>query len=102
MARTQLIPAAIEYQKQLADNIKAVGSLGKTAAQKKVLKEVSGLIEAAILTTESLEAAVARHDSAKTVAGMSKLRQSIDALEAFVPANVWPLPSYAEMLLMNA
>ena len=102
IARTQLIPAAIEYQKQLADNIKAVGSLGKTTAQKKVLKEVSGLIESAILGAESLEAAVAKHDSAKTVAGMLKLRESIDALEAFVPANIWPLPSYAEILLMNA
>jgi len=102
IARTQLIPAAIEYQKQLADNIKAVGTLGKTNAQKKVLKEVSALIESAILASESLEAAVAKHDSAKTVAGMSKLRESIDALEAFVPADLWPLPSYAEMLLMNA
>ena len=102
IARTQLIPAAIEYQKQLADNIKAVGSLGKTSAQKKVLKEISGLIESAILTTETLEASVAKHDSAKTVAGMLKLRESIDALEAYVPAQIWPLPSYAEMLLMNA
>ena len=102
IARTQLIPAAIEYQKQLADNIKAVGTLGKTTAQKKVLKEVSALIESAILATETLESVVAKHDSAKTVAGMLKLRESIDALEAYVPANVWPLPSYAEMLLMNA
>ena len=102
IARTQLIPAAMEYQKQLADNIKAVGTLGKTTAQKKVLKEISGLIENAILASESLEAVVAKHDSAKTVAGMLKLRESIDALEAFIPANIWPLPSYAEMLLMNA
>jgi len=102
IARTQLIPAAMEYQKQLADNIKAVGTLGKMTAQKKVLKEVSGLIESAILSCESLEAAVVRHDSAKSVAGMLKLRESIDALEAYVPDNVWPLPSYAEMLLMNA
>jgi len=36
------------------------------------------------------------------VAGMLKLRGSIDALEAYVPASIWPLPSYAEMLLMNA
>jgi len=102
IARTQLIPAAIEYQKQLADNIKAVGALGKTTAQKKVLKQVSALIEGAILASESLEAAVAKHDSAKTVSGMLKLREAIDGLEAYVPANVWPLPSYAEMLLMNA
>jgi len=32
---------------------------------------------------------------------MAKLRVSIDELEGLVPANIWPLPSYAEMLLMN-
>ena len=102
MARTELIPAALEYQKQLADNIKSVGSLGKTVAQKKLLKELSGLIDAALTLTDALEAAVAKHDSAKTTAGMVKLREVIDALETLTPANIWPVPSYAEMLLMNA
>ena len=102
MARTELIPAAIEYQKQLSDTIKSVGSSGKTVAQKKLLKEISGLIDEALTVTDSLEAAIAKHDSAKAVAGMLKLREAIDALEGFVPANIWPVPSYAEMLLMNA
>ncbi|MBI3601915.1 MAG: glutamine synthetase III [Candidatus Omnitrophica bacterium] len=102
MARTQLIPAAIEHQKQLADTIKTVGSSGKTTAQKKLLKEVCGLIEEALLSTDSLEVAIAKHDAAKTNAGMAKLRESIDELEGLVPSNIWPLPSYAEMLLMNA
>ena len=38
IARTQLIPAAIEYQKQLAETIKSVGAAGKTTGQKKLLK----------------------------------------------------------------
>jgi len=102
IARTQLIPAGIEYQKQLADTIKSVGSIGKTTGQKKLLKEVSGLIEQSLSSVDALEAALAKHDGAKIVSGMLKLRESIDELEGLVPANIWPLPSYAEMLLMNA
>ena len=102
IARTQLIPASIEYQKQLADTIKAVGSAGKTTGQKKLLKEVSGLIDESLGNVDALEAALAKHDAAKIVRGMAKLRGSIDQLEAYVPANLWPLPSYAEILLMNA
>jgi glutamine synthetase len=102
MARTQLIPAAIQYQAELAINIKNIGTAGKTTAQKKLLKEVSGLIEDALNASDALDAALAKHDSAKTNATMLQLREAIDALEALVPANLWPVPSYAEMLLMNA
>ncbi len=95
MARTQLIPAALEFQAQLSSSAKSV-------TQKKLLKTVSGLIDKAITAADALESSVEKHDSAKTNAGMVKLREAIDALEAYVPANIWPLPSYAEMLLMNA
>ena len=94
MARTQLIPAALEFQAQL--------SVVKSVTQKKLLKTVSGLIDKALIAADSLDAALAKHDSAKTSASMLKLREAIDALEGLVSANIWPLPSYAEMLLMNA
>ncbi len=94
IARTQLIPAALEFQAQL--------SVVKSVTQKKLLKTVSALIDDAITAADALEASVAKHDSAKTSAGMLKLREAIDELEGYVPANTWPLPSYAEMLLMNA
>jgi glutamine synthetase len=102
MARTQLIPAGIEYQNQLAQTIKAVGGVGKTTGQKKLLKELSGLIEQGLSDSDALEAALVKHDAAKIFAGMAKLRETMDDLEGLVPANLWPLPSYAEMLLMNA
>ena len=38
MARTQLIPAAIEYQKQLAETIKSVGGSGKNHGSKETAK----------------------------------------------------------------
>jgi glutamine synthetase len=102
MARTQLIPAAIEYQGQLAEIIKAVGTSGKTIAQKKLLKTVSANVEAALAAADALDAALAKHDAAKTNAAMLQLREAIDELEGLVPANIWPVPSYVEMLLMNA
>jgi glutamine synthetase len=102
MAKTQLIPAAMEYQKQLADTIKSVGGAGKTTGQKKLLKELSGLIELSLNNSDALEATLEKHDGLKIAGAMLKLRESIDALEALVPANIWPLPSYAEILLMNA
>ncbi len=94
MARTQLIPAALEFQARL--------SSVKTVAQKKLLKTVSGLIDTALTAVDALDAAVAKHDAARTNAGMVELREAIDALEEVVPADLWALPSYAEMLLMNA
>jgi len=102
MARTQLIPAAIEYQQQLAETIKSVGGAGKTTGQKKLLRQVSGLIEQSLGECDALEAALSKHDAAKIFSVMAKLRGSIDELEGLVPATLWPLPSYAEMLLMNA
>ena len=51
---------------------------------------------------ESVIDQVAILDEAKTTAAqldaMAKLRASVDALEAIVPADLWPLPSYAELL----
>ncbi len=102
IARTQLIPAAIAYQGELASIIKNVGTAGKTTAQKKLLKTVSSAVEAALNAADTLEAALAKHDAAKTNAAMLTLREAIDELEGHVPASIWPLPSYAEMLLMNA
>ncbi len=101
MARTQIIPAAIAFERELAETIKIVGSSGKTTSQKKLLKEVAGLTEEAISRAETLEAAIEKHAAAKINAAMLSLRESVDALEAFVPSDKWPLPSYAEMLLMN-
>jgi len=73
MARTELIPAAIEYQGQLAEIIKAVGTAGKTTGQKKMLKELSSLIESSLTAVEALEAGLHKHDAAKTLASMNQI-----------------------------
>lgn len=94
MARTQLIPAALAFQFKL-DAVTSV-------AQKKLRQTVSELIDQALIACDGLDAAIEKDDSAQINAGMLQLRAAIDALEAYVPADIWPLPSYVEMLLMNA
>ena len=40
------------------------------------------------------------HNASKIIAAMNELRSSIDPLEGLVPHDLWPLPSYAEMMFM--
>jgi glutamine synthetase len=103
MARTLLIPAGLEYAEDLAETIKSVETINKTKSTltRKLLKEVSGLLEESISRADKLEAAVNGSSTVKTKEAMVALRSSIDALEGLVPTNKWPLPSYAEMLFMS-
>jgi glutamine synthetase type III len=40
-------------------------------------------------------------EPAKLIAAMEKVRASVDALETMVPSDLWPLPSYSDMLFIN-
>jgi glutamine synthetase len=61
-------------------------------------------LKAMCAETEKLYKAVAALEKAKGVEklidAMGKVRASVDALEAMVPEDIWPLPTYAEMLFM--
>ncbi|MBF0532378.1 MAG: glutamine synthetase III [Candidatus Omnitrophica bacterium] len=102
MAKTLILPTALEYQAELAETIKAVEGVNKTKskAARLLLKQISDLSETAFADVAKLEAALAKSDTAKCKAGMETVRESIDALEGLVPSEIWPLPSYAEMLFM--
>lgn len=102
MARTMYLPAAAAYMNSLADTAKAVESVDvKTAAVKKTLAEVSKLNDTALERVEKLEKAVANGaPGLKKRELMDELREVIDALEGLVPKDLWPVPSYAEMLFV--
>ncbi len=111
MAKRQILPACIEYSARLADAAKSVGTAGKT--QKELLKTVCKLIDTASAGVVALEKARIAADGIdhadkkadaflkKVIPVMNKLRESVDALEEIVDASIWPLPTYAEMLLMR-
>lgn len=103
IASTQIIPAALAYQSELAEMIKSVGGVGKgnkLGATKTLLKELCAETDMALVSLKQLEDSIAKKKPAKILEGMLKLRESVDNLEGVVPAEKWPLPSYAEMLFV--
>jgi glutamine synthetase len=102
MARTSILPVVVNYQEGLAETIRTVEGINKTksSATRKLLKNITEEVEAALNKIEKLEAAINKGDALKTKDAMADLRTSIDALEGHIPAGEWPLPSYAEMLFI--
>jgi glutamine synthetase type III len=47
-----------------------------------------------------IESELEKDDAPGIPALMEKLRQSVDSLEGFIPADMWVLPSYAEMMFI--
>jgi glutamine synthetase len=110
MVKKSVLPIASQWQATLADNVGACHAAGvecpeDEAALKSWMKNVSSL--RAALT--SLEHAESKHiaDYAKhmrqvrdeVVPAMAQTRLACDAIEPWVPNELWTLPTYAEMLL---
>lgn len=111
VASKQIIPAVIKYTKTLADTINAVTAAGaETSVQVELLNETSALLsdtkvalaklsdvtEIAATKAEGEEQARYFHDVV-TVA-MAELRDPIDKLEMIVDKEMWPMPSYGDLL----
>ena len=111
VASKQIIPAVIKYTKTLADTINAVTAAGAEASvQVELLNETSALLsdtkvalakltdvtEAAATKAEGEEQARYFHDVV-TVA-MAELRDPVDKLEMIVDKEMWPMPSYGDLL----
>lgn len=111
IASKQIIPAIMKYTKTLADTINAVTAAGADASvQSDLLGEVSGLLRE---TKKALTALIAVTDEAASkeegavqsnfyhsdvVPAMEALRAPVDALEMIVDKEVWPMPSYGDLL----
>ena len=108
MVKRQFIPAVIRFTTDLGTSIAAVGT-GATV-QKALLAEVSTLLESTAKKTKKLEqeinkaqkiAAIDKQAAAyrdKVFTTMQSLRLDIDALEGIMPDDLWPVPTYSELL----
>jgi glutamine synthetase len=110
MIRTQILPAGVRNQAQLADAVAATRATGiDSPATDALLHETIEAIEAVVQTLMTLETHSRRtfkshekamsHSHQSLVPAMEAARDAADALERIVPADLWPLPTYAEMLL---
>jgi len=57
-------------------------------------------LEAAVAKTQEITDVVKRAEGCrdKVVTAMQALRAGIDALEMIVPRDMWPVPTYSELL----
>jgi glutamine synthetase len=102
MARTMVVPAAISAQGELAESIQAAATVAGCPldSSKELLAEICGETEKTLKGIKALESQIADGDVKGMIAAMDTLRASVDALEGLLPDNLWPLPTYAEMLFM--
>lgn len=114
MATKQFIPAVIKYTTVLAESINAVKTAGNfdVSVQNSLLQKASDLLsdanvalanlkvvtEKIVTIPEGMERATYCRDEVIPV--MTKLRTPIDELEMIVDKEMWPMPSYGDLIFV--
>ena len=112
MAGKQIIPAVIKYTTALANSINSVKAAceadlsvqiglltevsGLLAETKAALTRLTGAAEQACAMPQGREQAVCYRDEVKTA--MDALRAPVDKLEMIVDKEMWPMPSYGDLI----
>ena len=112
IASKQIIPAVIRYTTILADSINAVKAAGAVdvSVQTELLSETSDYLsdvkvalaklidvtDAGSAMEEGRDQAVYYRDVVKTA--MDELRAPVDKLEMIVDKDLWPMPSYGDLI----
>jgi len=100
LAKTLILPAALACERETAATLAAAKGVSHPGL-KKTLKDVGGKTEALLAAIAGIEKTAAAHDAAKNLEAMRKLRKAVDDLEAVVPAQLWPLATYADMFFLS-
>jgi len=96
-----VIPAALSFLDKLAMTSAAVESSGSPVTQvKALLSETASETELLLESVKTLEAALDEGKPEKTIEATAAARKHVDNLERLLPDDLWPLPSYAEMMFM--
>ena len=112
MATKQFIPAVVKYTTVLADSINAVRKAGPidTSVQMDLLEKTSGYLRETNCAMKKLSAIVddlknipegrerAVYCRSRLVPAMEELRKPVDLLEMIVDKEMWPMPSYGDMI----
>ena len=113
MVKKDIMAAAYDYQTLLADSINSKTATGlkvSTKVEEKKLAKAAELTEAMDAGLEKLEADIekaatiedtlklARFHHDVVFADMNELREVVDELEVVVPSDIWPYPTYGEIL----
>ena len=113
MANRYILPAALRYQTEVAGSVSAVKAAGgTTAVGKRSLDTLTKLTDDFKTRVDKLHDLLehesngdaekhAKYFRDKVVPAMVALRETGDSLECIVPQDLWPLPTYREMLFVK-
>ncbi len=112
IARTMILPAALRHQGMLAETVsESEEAGGDIKVVRKLFVDYASLVNRFIAAIDKLEAGLSAHEDdalkhakhlkLKVCPLMDELRARADELEAQVPASLWPLPSYRELLFLK-
>ncbi len=102
IVRTSITPAVVKYQNLLAETLNNMANAGikGTDANMALLESVTDEFRRMSEQVRRLEAAYSAASIPEMISGMETLRDSVDKLEGVIPGDLWPLPSYSEMMFL--
>lgn len=111
MLKTLYIPAIIGFTDSLAGTVAKVKAAGSSSdVQSGLLKMITTLLESIVTKTMKLESNTVKaqetNDTVKKAetyrdnvfTALADVRKDVDAAEKIMPAGLWPVPTYADML----
>jgi glutamine synthetase len=113
MAKTMILPAALRYQAEVAAAVNATKAAGvDNSAQLEHLRDLTGTISHFQAATAALEKVAHHHPDGDPFAHAKYMRDAVipkmvdlrtygDKLETIVADDLWPLPTYREMLFIK-
>ncbi|MBM3955788.1 MAG: glutamine synthetase type III [Planctomycetes bacterium] len=111
IARTLILPAGYRYQGELVDTASKLKTLG-APVHMGTLEKLTGLVGEFEKRIEGLEKALGHHGAADlraevkhfnadVIPAMNALREIADQIETILPDDLWPLPTYRELLFIK-
>ncbi|MFN9694103.1 MAG: glutamine synthetase III, partial [Synechococcaceae cyanobacterium] len=110
IARTQVYPAAMTFLQRISGGLQQLQELGLQTPNS-IAASTAGLIQQLVESCDGLEEALQqsphdlhghlRHCADVVLPQMLQVRAAADGLEAVLDDDLWPLPTYQEMLFMR-
>jgi glutamine synthetase len=113
MGKTMILPACLRYQGQVAAAVNAAKAAGvDCSAQAELLKNLTASISALQSALGTLDHNLGHHSNGeliehaayfrdKIIPAMNAVRSAADKLETMVADDLWPIPTYYEMLFIR-
>ena len=112
IAKTMILPAAYRFQGELVDTATKLKSLTGTPVHMGTLEKLTKLVGQLEGRIDALETTLGHHAGGDlrgevkhfhddVIPAMTALRETADQIEVIIPDDLWPLPTYREMLFIK-